>query len=256
MESFQGRTVKLWGCTVTAIFEIDVFDIYKLRDVFQENFLDFWRKGYKKHDEIWLLEIFRAKTQKARKHPLNLITLERTRLTLISDIQVSFRHNRVRDFVKNRVPFYNTTSPREVRWRDAPVTTGRSRLCWHLHRDLGISTFTTSPPAKSPSGWSVTTRHPHSVAAKAPALCKPLPSPKSTFFFSEGGNEAKADRPTGRPASAQLGRFFGVLFFYPFKKWKEQRTKTSKSGKAAIEKWPEISPWEFQPPEVWRFRKI
>lgn len=254
MEIFQGRTVKPWGCTVTAVFEIDVFDIYKLRDVFQENFLDFWRKGYKKHDEIWLLENFRAKTQKARKHPLILITLERTRLTLISDIQVSFRHNRVRDFVKNRVPFYNTTSPQKYVEGMLQSPLFGCRLCWHLHRDhLGISTFTTSPPAKShPVGqWQLAIRIP--LLAKAPALCKPLPSPKSTFFFSEGN---KADRPTRSPSfSAACWRFFGV-FLFPLQKMEGTTNKNLQIRGGGHWKMT----WNFSmgilPPEVWRFRKI
>ena len=192
MESFQGRTVKLWGCTVTAIFEIDVFDIYKLRDVFQENFLDFWRKGYKKHDEIWLREIFRAKTQKARKHPLNLITLERTRLTLISDIQVSFPHNRVRDFVKKSC----TILPHDFSWRN--TLKGCSSHHWKdvdfVDIYIGSSGDLSNP---HPVGqWQLAIRIP--LLAKAPALCKPLPSPKSTFFFSGGETRPRPTRPTGR----------------------------------------------------------
>ena len=88
-----------------------------------------------------------------------------------------------------------------------------------------------------------------SVAAKPPALCKPLPSPKSTFFFS--GGETRP-RPTGRPVAgspAQLGRLFWCVFVPPSKNGRNNEQKPPNQGRRPLKNDLKISPWEFYRPK-------
>lgn len=138
------------------------------------------------------------------------------------------------------------------RWRDAPVTTGRSRLCWHLHRDLGISTFTTSPPAKShPVGqWQ--------LAIRIPLLPRHLHFAshchhQSPPFFFRRETRAKADRS---PVAQRSLEVFWCVVVPPSKNGRNNEKSPPNQGGRPLKNDLNISPWEFQPPEVWSFARF